>query len=56
MIDERQLDTEIEIDGGVDLSNAKTIIDAGADVLVAGSTVFNARDPLLVIKQLSEVA
>ena len=31
----------IEIDGGVTLENATSIIDAGADVLVAGNTVFN---------------
>jgi ribulose-phosphate 3-epimerase len=55
MIDERKLATEIEIDGGVDLSNAKTIIEAGAHVLVAGSSVFNAKDPTAAIKQLSEV-
>jgi ribulose-phosphate 3-epimerase len=55
MIDERGLATEIEIDGGVDLSNAKMIIESGAHVLVAGSTVFNAKDPLATIRQLSEV-
>lgn len=40
MIDARGLSVEIEVDGGVNLNNAKTIIDAGADVLVAGSAVF----------------
>jgi ribulose-phosphate 3-epimerase len=38
---ERQgIDTEIEVDGGVDVSNAKACVDAGADVLVAGTAVF----------------
>ncbi len=40
MIDERGLKVQIEIDGGVTLENASSIIAAGADVLVAGSTVF----------------
>lgn len=41
MIDERGLDVKIEIDGGVKLSNAKELIEAGAEYLVAGSSVFN---------------
>lgn len=41
MIDDKQLDVDIEVDGGVNLNNAKMIIDAGANVLVAGSAVFN---------------
>lgn len=40
MIDARQLKTEIEVDGGVSLKNADEVIQAGADVLVAGSAVF----------------
>ena len=45
----------IEIDGGVNLGNAKALIDAGADVLVAGNFVFSAADPKAVIHQLKEV-
>lgn len=41
MIDERGLNVEIEVDGGVNLENAEELIEAGADVLVAGSAVFN---------------
>lgn len=52
MITERGLDVLIEIDGGVTLENAKEILDAGADVLVAGSTVFKAKDPVATITQL----
>lgn len=52
MIDERALNVKIEIDGGVTLENAKTILDAGADVLVAGNTVFKAADPKGMIAAL----
>ncbi len=45
MINDQNLSVKIEIDGGVNLTNAKLIIDAGADVLVAGSSVFNAENP-----------
>lgn len=41
MIDDKQLDVDIEVDGGINLNNAKMIIDAGANVLVAGSAVFD---------------
>ena len=40
----------IEVDGGIKLHNAKEVIDAGADVLVAGSAVFGASDPVQTIK------
>ncbi len=52
MIDEKNLNVLIEVDGGVTVENAKSLVDAGADVLVAGNTVFSANDPLSVIKQL----
>jgi len=52
MIQERNLHTHIEIDGGVTLQNAKSILDAGADVLVAGNTVFRAEDPIAMIAAL----
>ena len=42
----------IEIDGGVSLSNAPGLLSAGADMLVAGSSVFGADDPLTAIRQL----
>lgn len=44
----------IEIDGGVDLSNCKKLSEAGADVLVAGSSVFKADNPTEVIAKLKE--
>ena len=42
----------IEIDGGVSLQNAKKLLDNGADVLVAGNTVFNSANPIETIQQL----
>lgn len=45
----------IEIDGGVNQQNARALLDAGADVLVAGSFVFSATDPQAIIKALKSV-
>lgn len=42
----------IEVDGGVDLHNAGELVKAGADVLVAGNSVFKAPNPLEVIRKL----
>lgn len=55
MIDAAQLPTLIEIDGGVTLDNAKTILDAGAHVLVAGNTVFKSANPTQTIQQLKNL-
>jgi len=55
MINVRGLKVKIEIDGGVTLENAKSIIDAGADVLVAGSTVFGSVNPVQTIAQLKKL-
>ena len=44
--------TLIEIDGGVGLQNAESLLQAGANVLVAGSSVFSAKDPEATIKAL----
>ncbi len=46
---------KIEIDGGITLENAKQIVDAGADVLVAGNTVFKSADPIDTIAQLKAI-
>lgn len=43
----------IEVDGGVDLDNAGDLYEAGADILVAGNTVFSAKDPAAVIRSLA---
>ena len=55
MIDEKGLNVHIEIDGGVTMENAPSIIAAGADVLVAGNTVFKANDPAGMIAQLKSL-
>lgn len=55
MINERSLNVTIEIDGGVTLDNAKSIIDAGADILVAGNTVFKSADPTATIAKLKAI-
>ena len=47
--------TKIEIDGGVTNQNAKQLIDAGADVLVAGSYVFKAQNPTQTIQDLKKI-
>jgi ribulose-phosphate 3-epimerase len=53
-IDENGLPTLIEIDGGVTVENAREIVEAGTHVLVAGSTVFGAADPIATIRALKE--
>jgi ribulose-phosphate 3-epimerase len=55
MIDERGLKVLIEVDGGITLENAPSIIKAGADVLVAGNTIFKSANPALTIKQLKSI-
>lgn len=46
----------IELDGGVGMNNAEALVEAGADVLVAGSSVFKAADPAQAIRQLKAVS
>ena len=55
MIDRAGAKVHIEIDGGVNLQNAKPLLDAGADVLVAGNFVFSASDPVDVIQKLKNI-
>ncbi|MDG2332287.1 MAG: ribulose-phosphate 3-epimerase [Flavobacteriales bacterium] len=52
MITSRGCETKIEIDGGVTSENARALIDAGADVLVAGSFVFKSSNPIETIAAL----
>ncbi|MFT5103567.1 MAG: ribulose-phosphate 3-epimerase [Candidatus Latescibacterota bacterium] len=52
LINSKGATTKIEIDGGVTNKNAKALVDAGADVLVAGSYVFRATDPTETIANL----
>jgi ribulose-phosphate 3-epimerase len=52
MIDERNLNVKIEVDGGVTVENAGELVGAGVDVLVAGNTVFKSQDPKATIAAL----
>lgn len=54
-IDRRGLETLIEVDGGVNTKNAAAIYEAGADVLVAGSAVFCAKDPEKAVRLIKGV-
>ncbi len=56
MADAQGLNTRIEIDGGVTDKNAKALVDAGADVLVAGSYIFRSENQTETIKHLKAVA
>jgi len=55
LIEFNEASTLIEIDGGVTDKNANALIEAGADVLVAGSYVFGSEDPIATIKDLKEL-
>lgn len=55
LIHKKNASTLIEIDGGVTNKNAKQLVDAGADVLVAGSYVFGAQDPIATIADLKQI-
>ena len=52
MIDERGLETKIEIDGGVDASNIAEIVEAGAEIIVAGSAVYGKGTPSESVREL----
>lgn len=55
LINRKGAHTLIEVDGGVTSENAKQLIDAGADILVAGSFIFNSDDPTQTIKELKNL-
>ena len=52
----KQLNCLIEVDGGIYPDNAKTLVDAGADILVAGNAIFNAPNPAAAIAALKTTA
>jgi len=56
LINEKKAKTLIEIDGGVNADNTKALVEAGADVLVAGSFVFHSQDPMLTISNIANIA
>jgi ribulose-phosphate 3-epimerase len=55
MILKKGSNTQIEVDGGVTDQNARRLVEAGADILVAGSFVFNAPDPIATIASLKAI-
>lgn len=54
LIEERQLNTRIEIDGGIDRNNIETVVAAGAEIIVAGSAIFGTADAEAAVKELRE--
>ena len=52
MISSRRLQTKIEVDGGVGMSNARQLIEAGADILVSGTAIFGSKDIARAIADL----
>jgi ribulose-phosphate 3-epimerase len=55
-IDTRALAVEIEIDGGINAETARLAVEAGADILVAGSAIFHAPDPLTAARAIRDAA
>lgn len=55
MIDELNPKCYLEVDGGVGPKNAQSLVDAGANVLVAGSAIFGSQDPIATIKDLKNI-
>jgi len=56
MIDDRSLETRIEIDGGIDARNIEMIVESGAEIIVAGSAVFGGGEPEQAVRDLIEKA
>ncbi len=56
MVRVRHLDVMIEVDGGIDLLNASDILHSGADILVAGNTIFASPDPSSAIRRLKNLS
>jgi ribulose-phosphate 3-epimerase len=53
-IDENNINIDIEVDGGINENNARLAIEAGANVIVAGSAIFRSKTPSKVIKKMRE--
>jgi ribulose-phosphate 3-epimerase len=54
LIDDRGLQVRVEIDGGIDAGNIKDVVEAGAEIIVAGSAVFGAGSPEQAVRELVE--
>jgi len=55
MITTRQLNVLVEVDGGIDIHNAVTLVHSGVDILVAGNTIFRSADPIQTIHLLKNL-
>ena len=55
LIESTGKDIDLEIDGGINKENVRLVKDAGANVIVAGSTVFNEVDRAKIIRELREI-
>jgi len=55
MIDERGLHTLIEVDGGMNIERSKQMTEAGADIIVAGDSIFSAQNPLEMIRLIKKI-
>jgi len=55
LIEQKNSKAEIQIDGGVNTSNARKLVDCGADILVAGSFVFKSDNPIETISNLKNI-
>jgi ribulose-phosphate 3-epimerase len=56
MLERARNNAPIEIDGGIDLSNVAAAVDAGVEILVAGSAIFHAADPVAATRALKDAA
>jgi ribulose-phosphate 3-epimerase len=54
IINEKNLNIDIEVDGGIGIDNIAEVVSCGANVLVAGSAVFNSPDPALAVNKMKE--
>jgi len=54
-IEKEKLTCQIEIDGGINLENAKEVINAGVDIIVAGTSIFKAYNPIEVINEMKKI-
>ena len=54
MIDDRGLETKIEIDGGIDRNNIREVVESGAELIVAGSAVYGGSNPSASVEELIE--
>jgi ribulose-phosphate 3-epimerase len=52
MIDERGMETRIEVDGGIDADNIAMVVEAGAEIIVAGSAIFGKGDPSSAVREM----